>query len=60
MPAHSVLLLDRDPASSELIQRVLSAGGASVTVMDDATAAINAAPARAHELSSACRRWLYF
>jgi pilus assembly protein CpaE len=43
VPAHSVLLLDRDPASSELIQRVLSAGGASVTVMDDATAAINAA-----------------
>ena len=43
MPAHSVLLLDRDPASSELIQRVLSAGGASVTVMDDAAAAIDAA-----------------
>jgi pilus assembly protein CpaE len=43
VPAQSVLLLDRDPASSELIQRVLSAGGASVTVMDDATAAMNAA-----------------
>jgi pilus assembly protein CpaE len=43
VPAPSVLLLDSDPASSELIQSILMAGGASVTVMDDATAAINAA-----------------
>jgi pilus assembly protein CpaE len=44
VPASSILLLDRDPRSSELIQRVLSAGGASVTVMTDSAAAIAAAP----------------
>ncbi len=43
MPARSVLLLDRDPASSELIQGVLAAGGASVTVLQDAAAALEAA-----------------
>ena len=40
MPANSILLLDRDPASSELIQRVLSVGGTTVTVLDDAAAVI--------------------
>ncbi len=44
MPANSILLLDRDPASSELIQRVLSVGGTTVTVLDDAAAVIAAAP----------------
>ena len=44
MPANSILLLDRDPRSSELIQRVLTASGASVTVLTDSAAAIAAAP----------------
>jgi pilus assembly protein CpaE len=44
VPANSILLLDRDPRSSELIQRVLTAGGATVTVLTDSAAAIAAAP----------------
>jgi pilus assembly protein CpaE len=40
VPANSILLLDRDLASSELIQRVLSVGGTTVTVLDDAAAVI--------------------
>lgn len=43
MPTSSILLLDRDPASAELIQRALLASGALVTVVDDAAAAIAAA-----------------
>ena len=44
MPANSILLLDRDPRSSELIQRVLTASGAAVTILTDSAAAIAAAP----------------
>jgi len=43
VPASSILLLDRDPRSSELIQRVLTAGGASVTVLTDSAEAISSA-----------------
>ena len=43
MPANAILLLDQDPTSSELIQRVLTVGGTTVTVLGDAAAAIAAA-----------------
>ena len=43
MPAR-ILLLDRDPASADLIRRSLSASGALVTVVEQAAEAIAAAP----------------
>jgi len=43
VPASSILLLERDPASSELIQRVLAVGGTTVTVVEDAADVIAAA-----------------
>jgi len=41
--ASSVLLLERDPASAELVRHALSASGSVVTVMGDASAVIAAA-----------------
>ncbi len=43
MPASSILLLERDAASAELVQRALSTGKSSVTVVEDAPALIAAA-----------------
>ncbi|MGH2513111.1 MAG: AAA family ATPase [Candidatus Limnocylindrales bacterium] len=43
MPASSILLLERDVPSAELIQRSLSAAGSMVTVLGDAAAVIAAA-----------------
>ena len=43
MPASSILLLERDTTSGDLIQRVLSAAGAAVTILGDAESVIAAA-----------------
>jgi pilus assembly protein CpaE len=43
LPAIPVLLLERDPASADLIRSSLAASGAVVTVMEDATAVFAAA-----------------
>ncbi len=43
MPASAILLLEHDVPSAELIQRSLTPGGATVTVMADAAAVIAAA-----------------
>jgi pilus assembly protein CpaE len=43
VPASSILLLERDPASADLIRSALAASGAAVTVMADAAAVIAAA-----------------
>jgi pilus assembly protein CpaE len=44
VPASAILLLEHDVPSAELIQRSLTPGGATVTVMADAAAVIAAAP----------------
>ncbi len=44
MPASSILLLERDPAGAELVRGALLASGATVTLVEDAAAAIAAAP----------------
>ena len=43
MPATSILLLERDAGSGELIQHVLSTSGATVTLMTDAAEVVAAA-----------------
>jgi pilus assembly protein CpaE len=43
VPASSILLLERDPASADQVRSALSASGSLVTVMEDAAAVIAAA-----------------
>jgi len=43
VPASSILLLERDPASADLVRSALSASGSLVTLMEDAAAVIAAA-----------------